>query len=268
MSDPQVILGEAVAGHSAALRKHMGVLAQDLEKNTFDLAEAFFEAQETHCYIEWGFDSLGEYASLELGIKHRRAQYLARIVRVCRECGVARKDYEPVGVTKLRAITSLDTDATFFDQEAKVHVPMVEHIVRLISEAPENTTVEVEEEVARLKGQTGDNAMVKRGYSVTRSAWDNVIAVCFESVRKRLGSKGRDETGKAVEYGDGVVIECLAAEYNADPRNFLEDEDCSKEQIEVQEESNVGTTGTISGLDIPQESEVALRSPRKVLPGE
>ena len=72
MNDPQVILGEAVAGHSAALRKHMGVLAQDLEKNTFDLAEAFFEAQETHCYIEWGFDSLGEYASLELGIKHRR----------------------------------------------------------------------------------------------------------------------------------------------------------------------------------------------------
>jgi hypothetical protein len=252
--DPIAIVGETVAGHSASLRKRMGVLAQDLVKNTFDLAEAFFEAQETHCYIEWGFESLGDYASLELGIKHRKAQYLARIVRVCRECGVARKDYEPVGVTKLREITSLDTDATFFEQDYQKHIPMVDYIVDLIAKAPECTTVEIEEEVARLKGMTGENAMVKRGYSLTRSAWDNVVAICFESVRKRLGSAGRDEEGKAKDFSDGVVIECLCAEYNSDPRNFLEDEDCSKEQIEVQEESNVGTTGTTAGLGIPQES--------------
>ena len=70
------------------------------------------------------------------------------------------------------------------------------------------------------------------------------MAICFESVRKRLGSAGRDEKGKAKEFSDGVVIECLCAEYNSDPRNFLEDEDCGKEQIEVQEESNVRTKGT------------------------
>jgi hypothetical protein len=91
--------------------------------------------------------------------------------------------------------------------------------------------------------------MVKRAYSVTRSAWDNVIAICFESIRKRLGSKGRDETGKALDYGDGVVIECLCAEYNADIRNFLEETNESNVQIEVESEGN----RTDAGLQVPSE---------------
>src|ERR1039458_959121 len=110
--EPLAIIGEAVAGQEAkvlALRKHMLLLSSDLTKNTFDLAEAFLEAQESGCYREWGFESLGEYAAVELGIKHRKAQYLARIVKVCRECGVARAVYEPVAYSpetmlKLRAI--------------------------------------------------------------------------------------------------------------------------------------------------------------------
>ena len=145
---------------------------------------------------------------------------------------------------------------------------MVEYIVELIAEAPELSTTEIDERVAHLKGMDGENAMVTKSYSVTRSCYENTVQRCFEEIRKRLGSAGRDEEGRAVEYSPGVCIEALCADFLGDPRNFLEDEDCSKEQIEVQEESNVGTTGTTSGLDIPQESEVALRSPRKVLPGE
>ena len=154
--EPQAIHGEAIAGQQAksiALRKRMLLLSTDLTKNTFDLAEAFLEAQESGCYLEWGFDSLGDYASLELGIKHRKAQYLARIVKVCRECGVSRKDYEPVGITKLREITTLNPGDSFYNAEDKKSEPMVEHIVRLIAEAPENSTVELEQEIARLKGQ-------------------------------------------------------------------------------------------------------------------
>jgi hypothetical protein len=254
------IVGEAVAGREAksiALRKRMLLLSTDLTKNTFDLAEAFLEAQESHCYLEWGFDSIGDYASLELGMKHRKAQYLARIVRVCRECGVARKDYEPVGVTKLREITTLEPGDTFYNSEEKKHEPMVEHIVRLIAEAPENSTVELEEEIKRLKGMTGENAMVTKSYSVTLSAYENVVKRCFESIRKRLGSAGRDGTGAAKEYTDGNVIECLAAEYNSDPRNFMEETDESHEQIEIPEESNVRDSGALDTMDseeVPQDS--------------
>lgn len=251
------IVGEAVAGQSATLRKRMRLLAGDLTRYTFDLAEAFLLAQETRCYAEWGFESLPEYAEVELGIKPRKAQYLARIAKVCRDCGVARKDYEPVGVTKLREITTLDPGTSYYNADEKTHEPMVDHIVRLIAEAPELDTVEVEQEVARLKGMTGDNAMVLRAYKVTLSCWENTIKRCFESVRMRLGSAGRDGTGAAREYSDGNVIECLCAEYNSDPRNFMEDADESQVQIEVPEESNVREASraldAVDSTEVPQE---------------
>ena len=236
--DRVVIVGESVAGYSASLRKRIGVLAQDLQRNTFDLAEAFLEAQETPSYLHgWGYETLGDYASQELGIKHRRAQYLARIVRVCRECGVVRKVYEKVEITKLREITSLNPDRSYFNRETGLNEPLVDHIVNLIAEAPELTTDEIGERVAHLKGLDGENSMLTRSYSVTRSAYENVIKTCFESIRMRLGSAGRDEEGKGKEYGDGTVIEALAAEYNSDPRNFMEEEtDEPKVNIDVPEE--------------------------------
>jgi hypothetical protein len=266
--EPVVIVGEAVAGRAAVLRKRIKNLATDLTTNTFDLAEAFFEAQQYKCYLEWGYEALGEYAALELGIKHRKAQYLARIVRVCRECGIARVDYEPVGVTKLREITSLDPQGTFFNTETKQHESLTDHIVRLVAEAPENSSIEVEEEVKRLKGQLGENAMVTKSYSVTKSCYENTIQRCFEAVRRRLGSAGRDGTGQAKEYSDGAVLECLCAEYLSDPRNFYEEPDESKEQTEIPEEdANVnvardscGTGGTPVSVDSEEDPQDTLRS--------
>jgi hypothetical protein len=237
--NPPAIYGEDVAGKSAALRKRMRTLAADLNVHTFDLAEAFLQAQDSHCYLEWGFESLPQYAELELGIKPRRAQYLSRIVRVCRECGVARKDYEPVGTTKLREITTLDPGGTYFNKETHEHEPMVDHIVRLIAEAPENSSIEVDEEVARLKGMDGENAIITRSYKVTRSAYENTIKAALEAMRRHLGSKGRDGTGAAVDYPDGTCLEYICQEYLNDPSNFMEEQDESHVQIEIPEETNV-----------------------------
>lgn len=247
ISNPPAIHGETVAGAQAALRKRIRELAKDLSRNTFDIAEAFFQAQETRCYLEWGFESMGEYSELELGIKHRRAQYLAHIVRVMRACGVPRKDYEPVGVTKLREITTLRADGTFFNPDTKEHELLVDHIVRLVAEAPENSCLEVEEEVARLKGMTGENAMVVRSYKITRSAWDNTMEPAMELMRKQLGSKGRDDSGKAVDYPDGKCLEYICREYLNDPSNYMEESDESKVQIEVPiEEQRENTNEPIS----------------------
>ena len=232
------IVGEAVAGQSATLRKLIKRLSGDLTKYTFDLAEAFLQAQESRCYHQWGFESLGEYAEIELGIKHRRAQYLARIARVCRDSGVTRADYEPAGVTKLRSITVLNIKTTHFNQETKQHEPMVDHIVRLIAEAPELSTAEVEAEVQRLMGNTGDNAMIPRMFKVTNSAWDGTVAPAIEAMRKQLGSTGRDDEGKATEYSLGTCIEYICRDWLNDPENFLEEPDESRVQIEVPLEGN------------------------------
>src|ERR1700674_5023155 len=99
--EPIVIVGEAVAGRQLTVRRTLIKLTEDLNKHTFDAAELLYEVQENKYYLPWGFQSLEEYAQVELGIKHRRAQYLARIVRISCACGVVRKDYEPAGISKL-----------------------------------------------------------------------------------------------------------------------------------------------------------------------
>jgi hypothetical protein len=232
----------------ASVRERIKALSVAVEANTFELGELFYEAQENGYPQKWGFASLGEYAVEELGIKHRKAQYLSHIVRIMKAAGIQRADYQPAGVTKLRSITSLDPGATYFNQETKQHEDMAEHITALVAEAPELSTKEVDERVAHLKGMDGPNAMLTKSYSVTKSCYEDVIQPCYESIRKRLGSAGRDDTGIAREYSDGVVIEALCAEYNADPRNFLEETDESQAQIEIPtEETNADREHTPSG---------------------
>ena len=244
-----VVVGEAIAGRTAEVRKRLRILANDLERNMFDLGELFLEAQEKHYAQSWGYESLGDYAQTELGVKSRRAQYLSRIVKVMRICGIKRADYAPTGVSKLRSICSLDPESTYFNQETKEHESMAEHITALVAEGPELSTKEVEEKVAALKGQVGDDALITRSYTVTRSCYENVIQRCFEAVRKKLGSAGRDETGQAKEYTDGVCLEALCADFLSDPRNFMEEEDCSHDQLEVTVEEDQTNTG----LQVPSE---------------
>ena len=212
-----VMVGEAVAGQSTALRKKLLALSQELRERTFDLAEALHAAR--HVYRGWGYDNLGEYSETELGIKERRARYLIRIVEVCNVVGIERAVYEPVGVSKLREITTLNPQGQFFNTETKKNEPLKDHIIRLIDSADDMTGTEIEEEVKRLKGMTGENAMVIRSYSVTQACWDGVIKPAMELARMKLGSQGRDQEGKATEYSDGAVMECLAAEFLADPNN-------------------------------------------------
>lgn len=270
------IIGEAVAGQEATVRRDLLRLTADIKKHTFDVAELLCQVQENKLHLKWKFESFPDYAERELGLKMRKAEYLSRIVRVCRECGIVRKDYEPAGITKLREITSLDPRGTYFNPETRLHEPMVDHIVRLIAEAPECTTVEVEEEVARLKGMTGENAMLTRSYKVTRSAYENTVKPALEAMRKLLGSKGRDGTGAAIEYPDGACFEYICREFLNDPRNFVEEEyvanqnqstDCSASGSCREEDGDRQDEAAIS-VGIPTEDEDTLPTSRQIIPSE
>ena len=251
--NPPAIHGEAVAGRQATVRNTLLKLTEDLNRHTFDAAELLYEAQENRYFAQWGFDSFGDYAEQELGLKMRKSQYLSRIVKVMNICGIKRSDYEPAGVTKLRLITTLNPEEKYFNQETKQHEDMAEHITSLVAEAPELSTKEVEDRVAHLKGMDGDNAMVTKSYSVTRSCYENTVKRCFESIRKILGSKGRDETGIAIDYPDGAVLEALCSEWNADPRNFLEESDCNQDQIEIPTEKSNDRAPNQQGISSTEE---------------
>jgi hypothetical protein len=263
--EPIVIVGEAVAGRQLTVRRTLIKLTEDLNKHTFDAAELLYEVQENKYYAQWGFQSVGEYAATELGLKERKSQYLSRVVKVCKECGVKRTDYEPAGISKLRLITSLNPDASYFNKETRSNEIMADHIVALIAEAPELSTKEVEERVDHLKGMDGENAMITRSYRVTLSAYNNTVKPALEAMRKLLGSKGRDGTGAAMEYPDGACIEYILRDWMNDPRNFMESDE-SQEQVEVSEETNEHrhtATGASFPVDITEDAQVPFQIPRE-----
>jgi hypothetical protein len=214
-----VMVGEQVAGRAASVRRSLMHMVSNLSTNTFDLAELLYEAQEQHYPTTWGFNSLPEYAEKELGLKARKAQYLARIMKVCKVVGLKRAQFEPAGTSKLREITRLDPEGTFWNSAEHVSEDLAEHIVRLILDHDKLNVQQVKDEVARLMGMVGPNRMVVRSCSVTQSAWENVIQPAYELARRILGSQSRDESGQALDYKDGVCLEVIAAAFLADPNN-------------------------------------------------
>lgn len=226
----QVIVGEAVAGRAATVRKDLLRLTERMQRDTFDLAELLYEVQKNDYYLQWGFSDIYKYAQAELNVKERRVQYLTRIVKVCTDVGVARKDYEPAGISKLREISTLDPDGFFFDKEKNTNLPLDEIIVDLILDAPDMTTKQVEAKVDLLKGQVGENKQVVRSFGCTQSCWDNVISKALELAARKLGSAGRDTAGNAMEYSEGAKWEIICASYLQDPNNLLEEEDESDQQ--------------------------------------
>ena len=126
---------------------------------------------------------------------------------------MTRIQYEPAGISKLREITTLNPEGTFWNKETRVSEPLDEHIVRLILDADTMTVPVVKEEVARLKGQVGPDRPVTHSYTAPQSAYENVIKAAIELARRMLGSAGRDDEGNAVEYKDGACLECICASF-------------------------------------------------------
>lgn len=216
LQSPPAIVGEVVAGQSAAFRKELMIMVEDIKERTFDLAVALYTTKSEGLYRQWGYTSITHYGEIELGLKESKTQYLVRIVEVMVACGIPREVYEQVGVSKLREIKRLDPAGEFFNGE-KLE-PLKEHIVRLVN-ATEMTTSKVRAEVDRLLGMVEGNRMIMRTIGFTESAWTNTIERAVEIVRKQMGSKGRDTDGVAEDYSIGKCIEMICADFIADPNN-------------------------------------------------
>ena len=237
------IVGEAIAGRAATVRRNLMSLVSSLQVNEFDLAELLCEADEHNYYAGWGFSSRSEYAAQELGLKESKARYLARIAKICKAVGLKRAQFEPAGKSKLREITTLNPATSFWNAEKKQSEDMAEHIVRLILDSDKMNLEQVRDEVLRLQGRLGPDRPVTRSYTVPRSAYENVIKEAFEKARKILGSKERDDEGNAQEYSDGACLEVICADFVADPNNteepiefYIEPDDDTSEPLPIPQE--------------------------------
>ena len=217
--NPPVIVGEQQAGHSASIRKQLMLTAENQKELTFDLAELLYIAKQEGLYRQWGYHSIGEYGEIELDLKYRKTQYLCRVIEVMKAVNIERKEYEPIGITKLREITRLDPTGTWFNEETEILENLSEHIQRLMKEAENLTATKIANEVNRLLGLTAGNSIVIRSYNCTQDAYEKVIKPGMEIIRRKYGDAGRDEEGRALEISDGRCIELAFAEVLSDPNN-------------------------------------------------
>jgi len=217
--NPPAIHGEVVAGRAAKVRRQLLDLSADVKASTFDMVELLHEAQANNYPLQWGFSSTVDYGAKELGLKKRKTEYLTRIGTVCKAVGLKRESYEPAGISKLREITTLNPEGSYWNVAEHVSEPLDEHIVRLILDSDKLTVDQVKEEVLRLKGRTGPDRPVLRTTSYPKSVWENVIKPARELARQLLGSAGRDDAGNAKEYSDGACDEMICSSFLVDPNN-------------------------------------------------
>ena len=229
--DQVVMVGEQVAGRAARVRAKLKDLTSDVKASTFDMADLLLEAQEHNYAAAWGFASTYEYGKEELGLKRRKIEYLTRITKVCRQVGLKREKYEPSGISKLREITTLNPEGSYWNVTEHVSESLDEHIVRLILDSDKMTVDQVKEEVLRLKGRTGADRPVLRTTSYPKSVWENVIKPARELARQLLGSAGRDDEGNAKEYSDGACDEVIYAAFLADLNNQPEPMELPYEEV-------------------------------------
>src|ERR1700722_3259131 len=122
----QQVVGEAIAGRSAQVRKELASMMLSLNVSTFDMIVLLAEAQENNYPHRWGFSSLVDYGVKELGLHKRKVQYLSRIGFVTKAVGLKRKQYEPAGTVK-RSVTPLfDPEGSSWNKDEKVSEPLDE----------------------------------------------------------------------------------------------------------------------------------------------
>lgn len=215
-NNPPAIIGEAVAGQAAKRAQSIRAEIRGLDKlvvdSTFDIAERLAEVKGACYYGAWGYQTFADYVETELDMKVRKAQYLVRIVNIAKQLGIERVQYEKIKITKLREIFTLEPTDFFWNETTQHNEPIHAHIVRLVDEANGMTLEQVVEEVARLKGLTGDDALVWINTKVKRIVLEEVILPAREKARLLLGSQSQS-AGEATEYSDGACEEVIHAEF-------------------------------------------------------
>lgn len=205
-----------MAGESAATRNTLENLITTVNKSVFDIGELLNKIKSNHWYSGWGYNSFVEYINT-LEIKPRKAQYLVRIAEVAEELGLSRETYEPVGVAKLRAITSIDLEK----QSEVSDIPNKTWVKELIGKAKDMSLEEVQQHVSTIKGEVGEEAKSWLNFRPTKLVLDNTIRPALELAKNAIGTVGKDEDGLSKDASDTAALETICVEFLNDPANHV-----------------------------------------------
>jgi hypothetical protein len=214
---PQIV-GPVVAGEAAKTRKQLEQLIKKVNSSAFDIAELLHKIKKNGYYE--GFTTFQEYVRT-LEIKPRKAQYLRRIAEVMDVMGIAREKYEPLGVAKLREITSLNMDDTWVNPETKEETPIKAFIQGFIDKGADMTLDEIKNHVKTLKGLVGEDAMGWLHLYMKQMAIDQVVRPALDLAKAQIGSVGKDDEGISKDASDGAAAEVVFVAFLNDPANGI-----------------------------------------------
>jgi hypothetical protein len=224
------LVGEAIAGESTKVKKELEKLLTSLNKSTFDVADLLHKVKKFG-YYRPEFDTFAEYLKT-LDIKRRKGQYLERITDVMEQVDIERTKYEPLGIAKLREITSLDPNSIWKNPTTGAETPMKDFIHEFVNEGATMSQTEIHEHVQTLKGFTGENELVNKTFAWLKSTYEEVIEKALELAKRNIGSVGRDpETGAAIDPSDSKAMEVISIEYINTPANNVLNESVEQEYI-------------------------------------
>lgn len=219
-------VGEAVAGESKKARDKLEQLIKGAHRNTFEIGRQLHLIKSKGYYE--GFTTFTEYLST-LDFKLRKAQYIRRIAEVMDILGIPPETYEPVGLSKLREICSLDLSKTWTNPETGEEITLGVFVAEFMTKALLMSVDEVKAFVRTLKGLSADDEMVGRHFYVTKQVDEEVVKPAIETAKKLIGSVGRDEEGIAKDPSDGRALEAICVEFLNDPANsFLASQETVK----------------------------------------
>jgi len=212
-----VLVGDAVAGAAAKAMQHVQALIQNMNTQTFDLADALYEIKKNG-YYQAQFSTFKDFTD-SLSIKARKAQYLTRIVETFTAVGIERKQYEKLGIAKLREISSLDYNGIWTNPVTGEQKPMKDFIAGFVEAGDDMELDTLKQHVRTLKGFVGDNDIVWKNLPFTRQVVEKTIDPAIELARANIGSVGKDEEGISKDASEAACFEVLAIEYLNDPGN-------------------------------------------------
>jgi hypothetical protein len=210
------IVGEQVAGESAVVREEVEKVISNTNSSMFDLSDLLFKIKKNGLY--YGYVTFSEYLKT-LKFKRRRLDYLVKMAEVMDAVNIPRSKYEPLGISKLRLITSLDVNKTWKNPDTGQEVPLKSFIIGFIEQGLDMTLSEISQHVKTLKGEIGDEAFVILHIKIKQSVMDKVVRPALETMKAKIGSTGKDGEGYSIDASDGRALEMIAADWLSDPEN-------------------------------------------------
>jgi hypothetical protein len=225
MLDEQVIVGEAEAGEAAKVRKQLNQLIKNLNASTFDLMDVLYTIKSKG-FFSPKFNTFSEFVKDLDGLKLSKAYYLTRIRETMNAAAIPREVYEPIGLSKLRAIARLDPTATY------ELITGLEAVKQLVEAAPNLSLNDVKLGVDQTLGLTGEDSMVWLNVSLKNSARE-VVKKAISVAKKNIGSVSKDDEGISHDASDGAALEAVALDFLADPANNYDQNALNQEDKSV-----------------------------------